>query len=252
MTDNQLHYRADYSANIKLNEEKLKTGDKYNWKIDDSKKNSFFMKLYAIITFQLLFATFLCFVGIFSENFYTFQKNNLIMLFLIILVMFAIPFLGNFSLDTVKSFPLNYFLLTVFTLALSYVISFVCGSTNPKFVLMLIFMSFSLVFAMMIYVWFNGNLLSTLSGMIFSFAVAVALNIVFIFISDYTLLHITISSLWVILFGIYIVYDSQLILGNKDMKFSENDYVAGSFCIYTDYILIFTSICEIFCLLKED
>jgi hypothetical protein len=46
-------------------------------------------------------------------------------------------------------------------------------------------------------------------------------------------------TLGVILFGIYLIIDTQLILGGKRMQFSIDDYAAAAMLLYIDIIQIF-------------
>jgi FtsH-binding integral membrane protein len=46
--------------------------------------------------------------------------------------------------------------------------------------------------------------------------------------------------------GIYIIYDTQLIVGEKSEKFSIDDYIFASVCLYVDIIRMFLYILRIF------
>lgn len=52
-------------------------------------------------------------------------------------------------------------------------------------------------------------------------------------------------SLGVILFGIYIVMDTQLIIGGKTFKLSMDDYVVGALILYIDIIQMFLYILQL-------
>lgn len=52
-------------------------------------------------------------------------------------------------------------------------------------------------------------------------------------------LNILYCSLGIILFGIYIVIDTQLIIGGKSFQLSMDDYVVGALLLYIDIIQIF-------------
>lgn len=46
-------------------------------------------------------------------------------------------------------------------------------------------------------------------------------------------------ALGVLLFGIYLVVDTQMLLGGRSIELSVDDYVLASFCLYVDIIQIF-------------
>ena len=47
------------------------------------------------------------------------------------------------------------------------------------------------------------------------------------------------SALGVFLFGIYLIFDTQLIMGKGKYKLSIDDYIAGALILYADIITIF-------------
>lgn len=49
----------------------------------------------------------------------------------------------------------------------------------------------------------------------------------------------------VILFSIYIIYDTQLIIGNKSEMIEVDDYILGAFMLYTDIINLFIELLKI-------
>lgn len=51
--------------------------------------------------------------------------------------------------------------------------------------------------------------------------------------------------LGVILFGIYLVVDTQLIIGGKRLELSMDDYVVGALILYVDIIQIFLYLLQI-------
>ena len=48
-----------------------------------------------------------------------------------------------------------------------------------------------------------------------------------------------------IIFCIYLIYDVQLLIGNSEKKFSEDDYILAAINIYLDIIAIFIRLLEI-------
>lgn len=52
-------------------------------------------------------------------------------------------------------------------------------------------------------------------------------------------------SLGVLVFGIYLVIDTQMIVGGKRLEISMDDYVVGALILYLDIIQIFLYLLEI-------
>ena len=49
----------------------------------------------------------------------------------------------------------------------------------------------------------------------------------------------------VFLFSLYIIYDTQLILGNKSLSISEDDYILAVINLYLDIINLFIHILQL-------
>ena len=65
-----------------------------------------------------------------------------------------------------------------------------------------------------------------------------------IFYWDSTL-YIIYSALGCILYGFYLIYDTQLIAGGKRYSLSFDDYVLGALALFADIIMIFLKILTI-------
>ena len=52
-------------------------------------------------------------------------------------------------------------------------------------------------------------------------------------------LYIFYCSVMVIVFGFYIIFDTQLIIGNGQWKLSEEDYIVAALIIYIDIVQLF-------------
>lgn len=59
-------------------------------------------------------------------------------------------------------------------------------------------------------------------------------------------LYCVYCSLCVLLFGIYLIIDTQLILGGKRISLSIDEYVAAAMLLYIDIITIFLYILQMF------
>lgn len=61
-------------------------------------------------------------------------------------------------------------------------------------------------------------------------------------------LHLLIAVVAVIIIGIFMVYDTQIIVGGKHKKFqlSPDDYAIGAIILYSDIIMMFLYLLQIF------
>ena len=58
--------------------------------------------------------------------------------------------------------------------------------------------------------------------------------------------NIVYACLGVLIFSMYLVYDTQLLVGGKKYQLSEEEYVFGALTIYIDVIQIFLYLLELF------
>jgi FtsH-binding integral membrane protein len=105
-------------------------------------------------------------------------------------------------------------------------------------------MTLAIVTALTLYAMFTKSDFTVKFGIIIVILVAMLiLGIVSIFAWSPFLDNLY-CCLGVILFGIYIVMDTQMIMGGKRLQLSMDDYVVGALILYIDIIQIFLYILE--------
>ena len=72
------------------------------------------------------------------------------------------------------------------------------------------------------------------------------LMFVSIFLSFASWWHPVVSTVLVIIYGLYLVYDTQLIMGGKSHQLSIDDYVIGALLLYVDIMMIFLELLKLF------
>ena len=144
-----------------------------------------------------------------------------------------------------RQVPQNYIILLLFTLAESYFVGFICAFTNPKIVFMAAAMTFVMVISLTLYAINTNNDITLQGGALFIFSAAVMLFIFFGFFTNNGLFRVIISLVCVILFSLYLIYDTQLIMGNRQELIQVDDYILGAFMLYTDIISIFLQLLQI-------
>ena len=65
------------------------------------------------------------------------------------------------------------------------------------------------------------------------------------FILNITFLEMVVCFFFTLLFGVYLVYDTQIILGTKNEMIEMDNYILGAFILYTDIVYIFMKILEL-------
>jgi FtsH-binding integral membrane protein len=223
-----------------------------DWKNQNDPRVKFITKVYMILTIQTFLYTFLSIISIMYDGINQFQINNTWIFILSLLVFISCLIISKCYDNIFHNTPLSYFLLLFFTIALSYLTSYICVFSRPNFVIMLFFMTFALNCALTLFCEISKKELSTYGSMFFCSCISIILFLLFLFMTDNPPSLILISSLWVIIYGMYIIYDSLLILGNRDDNLSCYEYIKVTFLFYTDIFTIFTSMFLFLKLLKEE
>jgi FtsH-binding integral membrane protein len=177
---------------------------------------------------------------VYSREFANFQKQNFgIFLAAAILSVIIVIVLSCFT-KYARTVPTNYILLFIFTICEAYMVSTACARVNnPKIVLMAACMTCGIVLALTIYAWVTDTDFTVYGGILFCLSIALLFFSIFALFTSNKMIHTIISCLAVLLFSIYLIYDTQLVLGRQQYSLSVDDYIIGAMIIYTDIIVIF-------------
>ena len=83
-----------------------------------------------------------------------------------------------------------------------------------------------------------GNYLLLLLLLLLSF-------IIFYFLFDFSFIQILYPLLGLLIFSVYVIYDTQLIFIKQRIKYKKNDYVIATINIYLDIINLFIFLMEL-------
>ena len=118
-------------------------------------------------------------------------------------------------------------------------------SNDTPVVLIAALMTFAIVLSLSLYAIFTKEDFTTKWGILIVLLVAMLiLGIVSIFAWSPFLDNLY-CCLGVIVFGIYLVIDTQMIIGGRKMQLSMDDYVVGALILYIDIIQIFLYLLEL-------
>ena len=205
----------------------------------------FIKKVYGILSAQLLITLLLCVISMSSKSFALFQIQNMgIMVFCIIvqlvvcICLFCIP-------SMVRTSPTNYILLFLFTICEAYMVSAICSMTNPKLVFMAAAMTVGMTLFLTYYACTTKEDYTICGSLLFVCLAIMILFSIFLIFTQNKILHIILCCCGVFLYSMYLVYDTQLLLGNKRVSLDYDDYILGALMLYIDIIQLFLNLLEI-------
>jgi len=151
------------------------------------------------------------------------------------LVLICIP-------SVAKKVPLNYILLFAFTGAESYIVAFFCGISQGKIVFMAAAMTLGIVCALTFYAMTTKTDFTLQGGLLYILGMALLLLVLFNMFFQSSFMSTLIAAASAVLFGLYLVYDTQLIIGGKNAELELDDYILGALLLYSDIIGLFLEI----------
>ena len=206
----------------------------------------FIKKVYGILLIQLLLTSFIIMLAMINDSFKQFQKDNIWIYYLCIAGTLVIMIILLCYSNCARSVPTNYLLLFLFTIFESYILSKLCVNTNnPRTVLMAATMTVAIVLSLTLYACVTDTDFTTLGAVLFLCGMSLLIFSLFALFTSNKIIHMIIAALSVLLFSIYLVYDTQIIVGKGQYNISEDDYIIGSIIVYVDVIMIFSSILQL-------
>ena len=223
----------------------LMSEENENKEIERKLRNGFIRKVYGTIFFQLLITTAVVYYVMTNESImnYMFQNTNLIFLPLILSIGIMLILVCTQASQQV---PLNYILLIAFTLLEAFMVSFTTIYFDPISVLACAGMTMIIVFGLSMYACFTKRDMTMMGGFLLSFSLILFfLGIIGIFFRSY-FYQMFLDSLGVLLMSLYLIYDTQLVIGQKKNFIEMDLYILGAMMIYLDIISLFLKILRLF------
>lgn len=199
-------------------------------------RRSFIRKVYAILMIQMLIS--LGFIAWSMHDiktriyFVTHQSIGIIAA----LVMFAVLIILMCCGDVRRKCPMNIIFLTIFTLAESFLLATVTAIFDSKEVMIAVGIT-ALVFLALTIFSFQTKYDFTLAGGFLTVALMVLLVFgIVVLLFPGKLIMMVYSSIGAIIFGFYIVYDTQLLMGGHRFTISPEEYIFAVLTLYLDII----------------
>ncbi len=181
------------------------------------------------------------------NNYDTFWKIELICAFG--MIFFCIMASCTACSPGLKRF--GYVFLGGFTLCMSGLLMGVCAYYDSKVVIIAVAITAAFVIGVTIYSLRTTIDFTFLGAMLWGLCICFLLSLIFsifAFVMPHKFLrwwYILICFLGVCLFGIYIIIDTQLIMGKCGIQFGVDDYVLAALNIYIDIVYLFIYILRI-------
>jgi protein lifeguard len=214
-----------------------------------SVRHAFIRKVYSILFVQLLVTIGIAtpFVVMDTDTIRDFIGANIWLLWLSLAISFSCMIVFACCPSTLRSYPLNYAIMTLFTCAEGILVGIICSYYTVQSVLVAVGTVAVITLALSVFAiqtkwdftgWGPYLMVATLVLLIFGFVIGF-----FPYNSTATKIYCGIGTL---IFSFYLIYDTQLIVGGRKNQLSIDDYIIGAMCLYIDIIQLFLYMLTLF------
>ena len=217
--------------------------------IEKNIRASFIRKVYGVLSFQLIVTSLFISLSLIPSVRLFILKN--INMFYILNIISAIISLVSIlilvcSENLAKKVPINYILLTIFTITESFSLLIFCIQYNPDSIIMAVFLTTGLVVGLSFYACYTNTNFTYLGGILFSsLCLLIVSGLLILLLGKNHIVDIIITSISLLLFSLYLIYDTQLIYGKFGVKYKIDDYILAAINVYLDIINMFIQILKI-------
>ncbi|CAK1544879.1 unnamed protein product [Leptosia nina] len=204
-------------------------------------RKAFIRKVYAILMCQLLVTMGFIALFVFHEPTIQFVRQNTYLFWVALAVVF-VSMIAMACCDNVRrTTPMNFIFLFIFTLAQSFLLGVATSSFEINEVFMAVGITAAVCLGLTLFAFqtkWDFTLIG--GGLVAASMVLLMFGLIAIFIPSNNIVRLVYASLGVLLFSLYLVYDTQLMMGGKHKySISPEEYIFAALNLYLDIINIF-------------
>ncbi|XP_042207040.1 protein lifeguard 3-like isoform X2 [Homarus americanus] len=213
---------------------------------DKAIRHAFIRKVYLILMVQLLIT--LCIVSLFTfhAGVRTFVQKHMWVYF-VSYAVFLVTYLSLVCCSGIRRrWPGNFIVLGLFTLALSYMAGTIASTFDTKIVFMTVGITCVICFLITL---FATQTKYDFTGCGIYLFVATMVMFLFGIIAIFTynkILDTVYAGGIALLFSMYLVYDTQMVVGGRRHQISPEEHIYSVLTLYSDIVYIFMNLLSVF------
>ncbi|KAK4471718.1 hypothetical protein MN116_005120 [Schistosoma mekongi] len=217
---------------------------------DKKIRHGFIRKVYLTLSVQLLFTFGIVCVFCLVIPVRNWIRRNPWFYYLAYAVFLVTYLVLGCIVSVRRKVPGNYICLTVFTLALSYMAGSIGAFYGAEAALIAVALTFALCICITLFATQTRIDFTLCSGLLFVFSCAVmlagiAIMIVYFVLGPNKILQGVYGGVVTLLFGLYLAYDTQQIMGGREFELEPEEYIFGAMQLYVDVVFMFMAIAGI-------
>ncbi|GBM09631.1 Protein lifeguard 1 [Araneus ventricosus] len=199
----------------------------------------FVRKVYLILMIQLLFTLGMVALFVFEPNTRWFVRKYYYIQYMA-LAVFAAVYIGLACSGSMRrKYPTNIILLSIFTVAAAVMMGTMSSYHRTNGVLIAIGICAAVCFAVTLFSFHTKFDFTTCGGILcVLLLILVLFGIIAIFVQEKVMTMIY-AGLGSVVFMMYLAYDTQMLMGGKNVEISSEEYILAAIQLYIDVIYIF-------------
>ena len=151
------------------------------------------------------------------------------------------------SRDMARKTPINYILLFAFTGCFTFAVCAITAFYPASDVMLAAVMTAGVTVALTLYACTTKTDLTMCGGLFFILSMVLLIICIFSWFMTFSgWWHPIVAGVLCVIYGLYLIYDTQLIIGKGQHKLSKDDYIIGALLIYVDIIMLFIELLKLF------
>lgn len=187
----------------------------------------------------------------FHEGSVMYAYNNPWLMNLAMMTTLALTLLMGFSTSIRRQAPLNLIVLGAYTVSQAFLVGLLSSFYQVEEVFLAATMCASIVFGLAIYAKSTKEDFTVKGGMLVSALMALTLGSLISIFYRGEFFSLILSVGGAAVFSMYIVYDLQMIMGDRTLSISGEEYIFAALNLYVDIIRIFMELLKILRYLNE-
>jgi len=213
-------------------------------------RSGFITKVYGILTAQLLLTAVVATPFVTNESMRAFVRTHGLPLVILVSVL-NIVFLFALTCPcgcekNMRTFPLNYLLLGGFTVTEGVLVGVCCTQYTVTSVLFAVVATAALVGGLSLYAVFTKTDFTGCGPYLFAACLVLMIFGLFTAFLPFPAMQKIYCCLGILLFSFFLIFDTQLILGNGQCAIGVDDYVFAALQLYIDIVQLFLYILQLF------
>ncbi|XP_064205126.1 glutamate receptor, ionotropic, N-methyl D-aspartate-associated protein 1a (glutamate binding) [Anguilla rostrata] len=233
-------YHGDVPPSYYGNEEFSSSGFE-----DKSIRQAFIRKVFLVLTVQLLVTFSFVAVFTFVDDAKRFVRMNPWTYYVSYAIFFVTLIVLSCCGEFRRKHPWNLVALSILTLSLSYMVGMIASFYDTDSVIMAVGITAVVCFTVVLFSLQSKYDFTSCRGVLFVCLIVLLLFSFLCIFIRHRILHIVYASLGALLFTCFLAVDTQLLLGNKKLALSPEEYIFAALNLYTDIINIFLFILAI-------